>query len=130
MGVTSGGIILMVCACMFGFFCSAYSVAIEVGCIITGTRFFTFAYGYMQLMMAVGWVVGPPTAGYMFVVKPFMMLYGSQQPLAYLFYKMVTILSHCVIQRSPFPSPFVHPLTRKVSRSQGSKSTLEITQIC
>ena len=64
MGACTGEIILMFCACMFGFFCTPMGNAgAEAGCLITGSEFFHFTYGYMELMMAVGWVVGPPSAG-------------------------------------------------------------------
>ena len=55
---------MLVCSCVHGFCSSALGPTLaESGCLITGTKLFNFAYGYMLVSMGFGWLVGAPAAG-------------------------------------------------------------------
>ena len=55
---------MLVCSGVFGFFSASFGpVAAEVAYLITGPRLFNFAYGYLTVIMGLGWLLGAPAAG-------------------------------------------------------------------
>ena len=55
---------MMICSCVIGFFLAAFGpTGAECACLILGPRLFNFGYGYLMVLMGVGWLMGAPAAG-------------------------------------------------------------------
>ena len=67
MGFWTSAVGMIICTCGFGFFHIAFDPIIaECAILVTGPKLFNFAYGYVLVMMGVGWTVGAPAAGRLF----------------------------------------------------------------
>ena len=55
---------MMICSSVIGFFLAAFGPTVaECACLILGPRLFNFGYGYLMVLMGVGWLIGAPAAG-------------------------------------------------------------------
>ena len=55
---------MMICSSVIGFFLAAFGPTVaECACLLLGPRLFNFGYGYLMVLMGVGWLLGAPAAG-------------------------------------------------------------------
>ena len=75
---------MIICTCGFGFFHTAFGpIIVECAILVTGPKLFNFAYGYVLVMMGLGWTVGAPAAGGFFSIffQHVAAFFGSKFPL-------------------------------------------------
>ena len=69
MGFWTSAVGMIISTCGFGFFHTAFGPIIaECAILVTGPKLFNFAYGYVLVMMGLGWTVGAPAAGKLFSI--------------------------------------------------------------
>ena len=75
---------MIICTCGFGFFHTAFGPIIaEYAILVTGPKRFNFAYGYVLVMMGLGWTVGTPAAGRLFsIFFRFVAAFAKQFPVS------------------------------------------------
>ena len=55
---------MVISTCLFGFFHTAFGPTVtECIFLVAGPDLFNFAFGYVLIVMGVGWILGAPAAG-------------------------------------------------------------------